>query len=64
MATAVLLLASFIVLIGAMLLSQATQGVGAIAVGLFLAVIGRVLQARAPRRGLEAPRLEVRNPGI
>lgn len=47
MATAVLLLASFIVLIGALLLSQATQGVGAIAVGLFLAVIGRVLQARA-----------------
>ena len=60
MATAVRVFAAFIVTIGALLLSQATQGVGAIAVGLFLAVIGRVLQARAQHSEL-MKRLEGRS---
>lgn len=60
MAAIFLGIAAFVVTIGVLLLSQATQGVGAIAAGLFLAIVARIVQARAQHNEL-LKKLESRN---
>ena len=47
MAAIFLGIAAFFVTAGVLMLSQATQGVGAIAAGLFFAVVARIVQSRA-----------------
>ena len=56
MSAILMILGILAVVIGALSLSQATMGVGVIAIGCFLAILARLAQAEAHHRSLSRPK--------
>ena len=56
MSAILMILGILAVVVGALSLSQATMGVGIIAIGCFLAILARLAQAEVHHRALSGPK--------